>query len=126
MAHLALLSQPDIFDQVANPEGLQRDLSPSHAADAYKYVARKADADFPRAFPENFVLNVREKRVVDKEDVGAADGAKVFRFNFDLDKMKGEKVSVSRVDGNHRLWYAAGDVNRDPFSHPCRSSCTSD
>ncbi|MBF6561227.1 MAG: hypothetical protein IVW56_13130 [Candidatus Binataceae bacterium] len=32
LAHLALLSQPDVFDQVSNPEGLQRDLSPNHAS----------------------------------------------------------------------------------------------
>ena len=29
LAHLALISQPDIFDQVTNPNGLQRDLSSS-------------------------------------------------------------------------------------------------
>jgi DGQHR domain-containing protein len=114
LAHLALLSQPDIFDQVTNPEGLQRDLSPSHAADAYKYVSRKPDAGFPRAFPE-IVLNVRDKKVLQRELVGEADGAEVYRFSFDLDKMRDGKVAVSRVDGNHRLWYAAGDDNRDPL-----------
>ena len=31
LAYLALISQTDVFDQVSNPEGLQRDLSPKHA-----------------------------------------------------------------------------------------------
>ena len=35
LAHLALLSQSDVFDQGTNPEGLQRDLSPKHASEAY-------------------------------------------------------------------------------------------
>ena len=48
LAHLALVSQPDVFDQVANPDGLQRDLSPKHAADAYDYVTREKKSDFPR------------------------------------------------------------------------------
>ena len=33
LAHLAVISQPDVFDQVTNPNGLQRDLSPKHASD---------------------------------------------------------------------------------------------
>ena len=40
LAHLAMISQPDIFDQVTNPKGLQRDLSPKHASEAFEYVHR--------------------------------------------------------------------------------------
>src|SRR6266516_32572 len=89
LAHLALASQADVFDQVTNPSGLQRDLSPKHASDAYDYARRSPDPAFPRAFPE-IVLNVRDKK---------RDG----------------KVCVSRVDGNHRLFYAAGDDRREPL-----------
>ncbi len=60
LAHLALASQADIFDQVSNPGGLQRDLSPKHASDAYDYVRRGRDPNYPRAFPE-IVLNVRSR-----------------------------------------------------------------
>ena len=38
LAHLALISQTDVFDQVENPDGLQRDLSFKHASEAYEYV----------------------------------------------------------------------------------------
>jgi DGQHR domain-containing protein len=116
LAHLALASQADVFDQVANPDGLQRDLSPKHASDAYEYVRRERDPDYPRAFPE-IVLNVRDKKVLQREEIETReDGTKLVRLSFDLDKMRDGKVSVSRVDGNHRLRYAAGDDRREPLT----------
>src|SRR5262245_17607009 len=71
LAHLAMISQPDIFDQVTNPKGLQRDLSPKHASEAYEYVHRQKDPDYPRAFPE-VVLNVRDKRILRTEETGGS------------------------------------------------------
>jgi len=112
LAHLALISQPDIFDQVTNPKGLQRDLSPKHASEAYEYVHRQKNAEFPRAFPE-VVLNVRDKRLLKIEE--GSDGAQVVKLQFQVNEMKENKVYVSRVDGNHRLFYAAGDDRRDPL-----------
>jgi DGQHR domain-containing protein len=115
LAHLALVSQADVFDQITNPDGLQRDLSPKHASDAYDYVAGAGDPAYPRAFPE-IVMNVRNKKVLQQERIGTpADGARLVRLSFDLDKMRDGKVAVSRVDGNHRLFYAAGDDRRDPL-----------
>ncbi len=116
LAHLAMVSQADIYDQVANPEGLQRDLSPKHASDAYEYVRRDRSSEFPRAFPE-VVLNIRDKKVIELEPIeGLPEGsAKLFRLTFDRNKMTGTKVSVSRVDGNHRLHYADGDDRREPL-----------
>lgn len=115
LAHLALVSQADIFDQETNPDGLQRDLSPKHASDAYEYAHREPDPDYPRAYPE-VVLNVRDKKVVQVERLGTVeDGMKLFRLSFDLDKMRDGKVAVSRVDGNHRLLHADGDDRRDPL-----------
>lgn len=122
LAHLAVISQADVFDQDKNPDGLQRDLSPKHAAEAYDYVSRPIDKEYPRAFPE-VVLNVRDKRVVELEEITAdvsgedGDGAppvRTFRLRFDRSAMRDGKVSVSRVDGNHRLYYAEGDDQRDP------------
>jgi len=116
LAHLALISQADVFDQVTNPEGLQRDLSPKHASEVYEYASREKNPDRPRAFPE-VVLNVRDKKIVQIEEIkGVAEiGVKPFRLRFDLDKLQDNKVKVSRVDGNHRLYYASGDDRREPL-----------
>lgn len=110
LAHLAMISQPDIFDQVTNPEGLQRDLSPKHASEAYEYVNRKKVKAFPRAFPE-VVLNVRDKTILRLND--NPSGASTLHFS--VEDIKKGKVYVSRVDGNHRLFFAAGDERRDPL-----------
>ncbi len=112
LAHLALISQTDVFDQVNNPSGLQRDLSPKHASEAYEYVRRARNHEYPRAFPE-VVLNVRHKQILKLEE----DGQTVrMQFNVnDMNDMKHGKVYVSRVDGNHRLFYAGGDERREPL-----------
>jgi DGQHR domain-containing protein len=117
LAHLASVSQADVFDQVANPTGLQRDLSPKHASDAYEYVNREENPDFPRAFPE-VVLNVRNEKAVEIESIDGVDGEGLpqYRLRFFLDRMKGKRVHISRVDGNHRLDHAAGDDRtREPL-----------
>jgi DGQHR domain-containing protein len=114
LAHIAAISQADVFDQDKNPDGLQRDLSPKHAAEAYDYVRRQVDRDFPRAFPE-VVLNVRDRKVLEIEPAETTDGLRVSRLRFDLNKMRDGSVYVSRVDGNHRLFYAEGDERRDPI-----------
>jgi DGQHR domain-containing protein len=119
LADLAAISQADVFDQVTNPNGLQRDLSPKHASEAYNYVAREEDEEFPRAFPE-VILNVRDEDVVEvekMENMGRQKRIKGFRFNFDLDAIADAvqegKVVISRVDGNHRLWFAEGNGRRE-------------
>ena len=114
LAHLAAISQADVFDQVANPDGLQRDLSPKHAAEAYDYAHRDRDAEYPRAFPE-VVLNVRDKSVVRIETLESDTGVKLHRLTFDRNAMRDDKVYVSRVDGNHRLFFADGDNRRAPL-----------
>ena len=116
LAHLAMVSQADIYDQEDNPDGLQRDLSPKHASDAYEYVRRDADPAYPRAFPE-VVLNVRDRKLVEVEQLDGVDdiGVNILRLRFDRSKMQGAKVYVSRVDGNHRLYYVEGDERRSPL-----------
>jgi DGQHR domain-containing protein len=109
LAELARISQADIFDQVDNPEGLQRDLNRKHAADAYTYVSAKPDPERPRAYPE-VVLNVRDRKVLKREVLFEGSGVKLVELTFDTDAiLKARSVKVSRVDGNHRLFYAAGD-----------------
>lgn len=116
LAHLAIISQADVFDQVLNPEGLQRDLSPKHASEAYEYLQRRAKEAFPRAFPE-VVLNVRDEKAVNVEARKMAGGIRPVKLTFDMEyiRKKRDAVVVSRVDGNHRLWYAAGDARREPI-----------
>lgn len=116
LADLAHISQADIFDQVYNPEGLQRDLNKKHAADAYNYVAQPANPELPRAYPE-VVLNVRDKKILKRETVYEENGVKLVRLTFDLDAiLKARSVKVSRVDGNHRLVYSGGDgKDRSPI-----------
>lgn len=113
LAHLALISEADIFDQVTNPEGLQRDLLRKHANEAYEYAAQDKP-DHPRAFPE-IVLNVRNKRLLQMEE----DEFGKIHLRFEIDKIsklheKGD-ITVSRIDGNHRLFYAAGDDRHNPI-----------
>lgn len=114
IAELARISQADVFDQKSNPHGLQRDLSRKHSSDAHAYVARPADEKLPRAFPE-VILNVRDESVVTIEplSLGRQSKIKAFKVRVDLEAVDkavtGNTVAISRVDGNHRLFYALGD-----------------
>lgn len=105
LAQLTRVSHADVFDQDLNPDGLQRDLSKKHAADAYSYVARDPNPKLPRAFPE-VVLNVRDRAVISRKEIGNG----VVELTLDVDKIDAARtVKVSRVDGNHRLFFGAGD-----------------
>ena len=116
LAELAIVSKADVFDQDKNKEGLQRDLSPGHASSAYEYVSRDAIKEKPRAFPE-VVLNVRDQSVLRVEEVEGDKGS--VRLIFDVDAIRrANAVKVSRVDGNHRLYYAAGDERHKPVYLP--------
>lgn len=117
LADLARISAADVFDQVDNPEGLQRDLSKKHAAEAYAYAAREPNEHTLRAFPE-VMLNVRDKAVVTVEPIDTKTPLRLVKLTFDLAKIERAKtVKVSRIDGNHRLYYAAGDgAERPPLT----------
>lgn len=111
LAELTRISQADVFDQETNPDGYQRDLSKKHAAEVYDYVARDPDDNFPRAFPE-VILNVRDKNVVAIEPLNLPKDIPVqlVKVTIDLDKLsRSRSVKISRMDGNHRLMFAAGD-----------------
>ena len=112
LSDLARISTADVFDEIANPEGLQRDLNRKHANDAYEYAAREPDDALPRAFPE-VMLNVRDPSVVEVERIDSKTPIRLVRLSFDVGKISRAKtVKVSRIDGNHRLYYAAGDGDR--------------
>src|SRR5947199_9468547 len=59
LCDLARLSKADIYDQVNNPTGTQRDLNPKHAREAYEYVRTHDLAFWPEVF-----LCAREPKVI--------------------------------------------------------------
>jgi len=100
---LSDISRADIYDQKNNPLGTQRDLSISHARDAYNYVKSKDFGFWPEVF-----LSARDKKLLtftpisdDNPDLGILEinVAKI---------LKSDKINISRVDGNHRLHFANG------------------
>jgi DGQHR domain-containing protein len=103
LCDLADISKADIYDQNKNPKGTQRDLSPAHARDAHEYV-RTRDLGF---WPEVF-LCARLKTAITFTPF-ADDMSDVGLLEFDLGRIrKAKAIAVSRVDGNHRLYYADG------------------
>jgi DGQHR domain-containing protein len=122
LEQLTRISEADVYDQDLNPQGLQRELTLKHAKEAYEYVAKPADPKLPRAYTE-VVLNVRDKAIVkvERKALGIEQHGKqiqVARITVDLDKIeKAKTVKVSRLDGNHRLLFGAGDrKEREPLS----------
>jgi DGQHR domain-containing protein len=109
LALLTKISQADKFDQVTNPNGMQRELSKKHALDVYDYVSADPNPKRPRVLPE-VMLSVRDRKVVDVETLTEGEGFKVVAITVDLDAItKAKSVKVSRLDGNHRLMFGAGD-----------------
>lgn len=109
---LAKISEPDVFDQVANVGGTQRDLKPWHAREAHAYalgyVIRKTEH---RLWPE-IILNVRDKSVV---TIGEPKNCLVSITIHDdkIENRNGVNPQISRVDGNHRLHWACGMVEKN-------------
>jgi DGQHR domain-containing protein len=103
LADLADVSKADVYDQSSNPTGTQRDLNPAHARQAYEYVKNRDLGFWPEVF-----LCARKKDVVtfypateEMPDLGILE--------IDVDAVKaGPGIAISRVDGNHRLYYADG------------------
>jgi DGQHR domain-containing protein len=112
LSELARISKADIFDQAKNRLGTQRNLSVQHARKAYKYVEGTS-----RAFYPEMILNVRDKSYVEFTSLSARGNVKFGTFRFTKDPTKAEKIIVSRLDGNHRLFFADGhERGMDPIS----------
>lgn len=112
LSELARISKADIFDQAKNRLGTQRNLSVQHARKAYKYVEGT-----PRAFYPEMILNVRDKSYVEFTPLNGRKKVKFGIFKFTKDPTKTEKIIVSRLDGNHRLFFADGhEKGMDPIS----------
>lgn len=119
LCDLARISKADIYDPKTNPTGTQRDLSPKHAKDAYDYVKTKEIGYWPEVF-----LCTRESEVI--QYIGSSKGAfGIVKIN--LAKIashnKDGKISISRVDGNHRLHYADGETSGYPAIEKPVSFC---
>lgn len=104
LALLSDLSKADVYDQVNNPIGTQRDLSFKHAKEAYTYIKTKEFGFWPEVF-----LSARQKSTLtftplsdDYMDLGILE--------IDTSSIIGSsEIVISRVDGNHRLHYANGE-----------------
>lgn len=100
---LADISKADIYDQEKNPKGTQRDLSPSHAKDAHEYV-KSRDMGF---WPEVFLCARLKSSMTFTPLSDELPDLGLLEFNVDeITNLKG--ISLSRVDGNHRLWFGDG------------------
>lgn len=120
-ARLSVLSQmsmADEFNQRTNPDGTQRGLKKKHAKEAYEY-ARDHIHDKDALWPE-IILNIREPDVVNTRKQAQTKGPKdagidMVKIQILWDKIekhrKDNKVAISRVDGNHRLYYAGGTID---------------
>jgi len=120
LADLARVSRADVYDQVMNPAGTQRELNKKHAQQCFEYAAGSlgvdADAD-PRAFPE-VACNVRQDHLsvlrlveLDEETEIAPESlaellqerVALFLHVYVDGDCTADAVSISRLDGNHRL-----------------------
>jgi DGQHR domain-containing protein len=106
LCDLARISQADVYDKQENPEGTQRDLRKKHAREAYEYAKNKSGKNF---FPE-VTLSLRETEAVDFKL--SRDKGRLGSLEIDLSliqEMRGRgEIPISRMDGNHRLYYADG------------------
>jgi DGQHR domain-containing protein len=103
LSELATISRADIFDQDKNRSGTQRNLSVQHARRAYQYVTEKTEAFYPE-----MILNVRDKSFIRFTAKDEENGVKFGILEFVKDPRVATDLVVSRLDGNHRLWFADG------------------
>lgn len=106
---ITAVSAPDTFNQDENPEGLQRDLSNKHARDAYRYAeGSQVVPDYLRLWPE-VVVNVRDTQVVSLTPLDQARDLWEIEIHEDRLDRTLLRPQLSRTDGNHRLFYGAGN-----------------
>lgn len=122
LCDLARISAADVYDAKLNPQGTQRDLSPKHAQEAYEYV-RSEEMGF---FPEIFLAVRRPEAVKLKSTsiLNAEGGLELCILYVNRHNIENQKqISISRVDGNHRLYYADGKTDGFPPVEKIVSFC---
>jgi DGQHR domain-containing protein len=97
------MSKADIYDEAKNPKGTQRDLSPKHARDAYEYV-KNTDLGF---WPEVFLCARRNDIITFHSISQELPDLGILEVDIST-AQKDPNISISRVDGNHRLYYGDG------------------
>lgn len=116
---LSRISLPDEYHPINNPLGTQRELRVKHAKDAYNYA--KKNKNSIALWPE-IILNVRDKKVLTIVTKAPTKGPKdedlsFVKIQIDWDKIneakKKNKTVIARVDGNHRLYYAGGEMRKN-------------
>jgi DGQHR domain-containing protein len=103
LKELARISSADVFDQDDNRLGTQRNLNVQHARKAHKYVS-----GVDKAFYPELILNVRDRSFVKFKVLKQEGTIRFGRLEFAKDPSSQSEVVVSRLDGNHRLWFADG------------------
>jgi DGQHR domain-containing protein len=114
LSELSNISRADIFDQNDNRSGTQRNLSLAHARRAHQYVQSTDEAFYPE-----MILNIRDKSFIKFERLSEQAGVKFGVLRFLRDPTAGKSIVISRLDGNHRLWFADGHQRGlDPITRP--------
>jgi len=108
LSDLARISKPDIYDAQTNPTGTQRDLSIKHAREAYEYIKRTNLGYWPELF-----LSARIMKGItfmpDKQD--SSFGTLILNVT---EITASKNIVISRVDGNHRLYFANSEETNTP------------
>lgn len=121
---LAVISDADVYDQVDNPMGTQRNIKKDHARECLAYALDSIEADRtedPHFFPE-ILLNARDSNVIELYDIDDPEqlfdldsyaedeqiavrrmGVRIGVSGYSWPKLNRSPL-VSRVDGNHRLF----------------------
>lgn len=114
---LSNISEADIFDQKTNPTGTQRDLNPRHARDAYNYIKDNTLSFWPEVF-----LCLRKPEIVSFEPYQDFNSyGKLLVDSMQL--VSCDTICISRVDGNHRLYYSGGQFTGFPSIDKMVSFC---
>lgn len=118
LSDLAKISKADIYDQILNPQGTQRDLSPKHARAAYEYVKNRDFAFWPEVF-----LCARSNKVARFTPGRGQGDVGTLQIDLEIATAQNPVIAISRVDGNHRLNYADGAHPEFPAIHKTVSFC---
>lgn len=116
LSDLSRISKADVYDQVKNPKGTQRDLNTKHASEAYLYVKNNEFGFWPEVF-----LCARQSKVIEFHPTKNLKDIGLLRIKTNM--IRSDTISISRVDGNHRLYYADGSDSRYPAIDKIVSFC---
>ena len=116
LSDLAKISNADEYNEVTHPDGTQRDINKAHARDAYNYALSPKSGE-KRIWPE-IILNIRNMngiKIDPKSPIKHMQNMCPVIIKINMAKIECGKTNptLSRVDGNHRLYYAAGDKSHD-------------